>query len=235
MDTTTLIREVQGALAALADPERAAQMARYLKTTQPFYGVQAQPRREIAKAAARRHPPSTQAEYEAATLALWALPEREPRYVAIAYARHHERFITPAALPLYERMIREGAWWDFVDEIASRLVGGALAASPNKVWPVLDAWIDDPHLWIRRAAILAQLQRKTETDHERLFDYCVKRMDESEFFIRKAIGWALRAYSYVAPETVTLFLIAYEDDLSGLSFREGARVLKKRGYFDQLL
>ena len=126
-------------------------------------------------------------------------------------------------------MIREGAWWDFVDAIAAHLVGEAVIKDPHRGFALMDQWIDDPDMWIRRSAIICQLTLKERTDQERLFDYCRSRCHESEFFIRKAIGWALRQHSYIAPQAVKGFLLANRERLSGLSYREGAKRLIKQG------
>ncbi|MCP4658915.1 MAG: DNA alkylation repair protein [bacterium] len=217
------------ALAALADPDRAREMAAYMKTEMPFYGVASGPRRELAREAKRRFPIAGQSAYKRAIGALWRRPHREEKYVAIALARLHGSFVGPESLPLYERLIREGAWWDFVDEIAQHLVGSALLKDPEAVWPTLDRWIDDPDPWIRRTALLCQNRHKERTDEERLFRYCRARAHEQEFFIRKAIGWALRQYSYTAPAAVRWFLETYRDELSSLSFREAARQLGRSG------
>jgi 3-methyladenine DNA glycosylase AlkD len=133
-------------------------------------------------------------------------------------------------MPLYERLIREGAWWDLVDDAAIRLAGRVLRAHRQEMSDVMDAWIDDDDLWIRRSALISQIGHRAETDHGRLFDYCRKRAGESEFFIRKAIGWALRDYSYAAPERVMAFLTDNRQRLSGLSFREGAKALRRKGH-----
>ena len=227
--TRELVSFVQRSLARVADPVKAAAMAAYMKTDMPFYGVQKPERAPIARDAVRGYPPGDEGEYRERVLALWSLPHREEKYIALDYA-DQKRFVTPAALPLYERLIREGAWWDFVDFIASHLVGGALLRHRAAVQPVLDAWIEDRDLWIRRAAILAQLRHKGATDAERLFRYCRMQAHETEFFIRKAIGWALREYSKWNPEAVKAFLTEHRRELSGLSLREGAKHLAARGW-----
>ena len=132
---------------------------------------------------------------------------------------------TTASLPLIERMIREGAWWDFVDEIASNVIGGMLKRQPENMWPVLDRYIEDDDMWIRRTAILAQLKFKQETDFEKLASYCEACMDEKEFFIRKAIGWSLREYAKREPGKVKAFVAKHEQRLSGLSKREALKNL----------
>ncbi len=92
----------------------------------------------------------------------------------------------------------------------------------------MDQWISDPNMWIRRTGILSQNRHKVETDEKKLFEYCLERAHEKEFFIRKAIGWALREYSYVAPASVEKFLEKNKNVLSPLSLKEGAKQLARK-------
>lgn len=222
-----LARYVTAELRARADPAKAPAMAAYMKTAQAFYGVQTPTRATILRETRDRFVPVDQKSYGRNVLALWKLPYREEQYCAIAYARQHPRFITLSALPLYERMIRDGAWWDFVDEIAVNLVGAVLGNFRVKTRPIIERWIDDPDMWIRRTALLAHLKHKRETDAAQLFDHCLRRADESEFFIRKAIGWALRQYSKTDPRAVGAFLKKNRQRLSKLSFDEGSKHLAR--------
>ena len=127
-------------------------------------------------------------------------------------------------------MIRSGAWWDYVDPVAIALVGKVYLDRRESVSPILDRWIDDPDMWVRRTALIAHNRHKEKTDHRRLFRYCRARFEEREFFIRKAIGWALREYSYSAPERVSRFLTTHKRRMSGLSYREGAKALVRKGH-----
>jgi 3-methyladenine DNA glycosylase AlkD len=215
----------QTELDRLADLGRAPAMQAYMKTSMPFYGVTSPARRQVARRLRDECPPATPAEYRAQVEGLWALAHREEKYLAIDVAQAHRRFITFRQLDLYERMIREGAWWDFVDEIAAHLVGRVVLDDRDRMRPVLVRWIDDPDLWIRRTAILSQLLHKDRTDAAMLFDFCARRAEEKEFFIRKAIGWALRQYARTDPDAVREFVAAHTDSLSGLSIREATKHL----------
>ncbi len=200
-----MVRFVREGLARVAEPARAPAMAAYMKTSQPFYGVPRPKRAALFKEMRRRFIPSNRDSYEERVLALWRLPYREEQYVAIDYARQHAQFIVPESMKLYERMIREGAWWDLVDDIASHLVGAVMLRYRAQLRPVLDRWIDDKDLWIRRTALIAQLGHQHATDAAQLFDYCLRHAHEKEFFIRKAIGWALREYSKSNPRLCARF------------------------------
>lgn len=223
-----LAEYVQGELTRLADSKRAIAMAAYMKTAQPFYGVGAPQIHTIAAEARGRYPPATHAAYLRNVRALWKLPHREPRYIAIEYGKQRE-FLRPDSLPLFEQMVRDGAWWDFVDGIAASLVGMALLDHRKVVQSVLDGWITDGSFWIRRTAILAQLRHKSQTDSATLLRYCLTCAAEREFFIRKAIGWALREYSKSNPGGVAAFLKKNRVILSPLSLREGAKHLIRIG------
>ncbi len=212
-------------LSAVADSEKAADMARYMKSSVPFYGVQKPGRERVLRELKVALPPADSGEYVAAVLGLWGQPHREEKYLAIGYAKTFKEFITVDHLDLFERLIREGAWWDLVDDIAIRLVGSVLLAEPDTVGTVMDSWVTDPDMWIRRSAIISQLKHKGSTNEERLFSYCLDRASETEFFIRKAIGWALREYAKTAPDAVARFLVEHGSVWSGLTFREAAKHL----------
>ena len=225
LDERPLLRFVRTRLLAAGDARRAQAMAAYMKTNMPFYGVQKPGRVTIERALAERFPVTSRASYHAAVAALWREPHREAKYLAIAVARRHASYVTIGSVPRYERMIREGAWWDFVDEIATRLIGRVLLDDRARMSAKLDRWIDADDLWIRRTAIIAQLTHKVETDESRLFDYCRRRMHEREFFIRKAIGWALREHAKTNAAAVRRFLRTHRDELSSLSYREASKHL----------
>lgn len=217
------VRYVREALSAAADPDRAAGMQAYMKTSMPFYGVQKSRRVPIVRHIVRTWPPADQGEYEGLVLALWGLPHREEKYIALGVARAHRRFVVPESLPLYRRLIVEGAWWDLVDEIATHLVRHLVVNHPAETWPEVDRWVDAPDMWLRRSALLCQIGAKDATDADRLFDFCRRRMAEREFFIRKAIGWALREYAKTDPEAVAVFVSEHRDEMSGLSYREATK------------
>jgi len=214
-----------------ADPIKAGPMAAYMKTKAPFYGVQKPERVEIFKMMISIYKPETHAEYVKSTTALWDLPHREEKYAAIEFAMAFPEFIKIDSIKLYEHMIRDGAWWDLVDGIAANLVGGALATDRQAVTSILDRWISNKSMWLRRATIIAQLRHKDKTDPDTLFRYCRAQASEDDFFIRKAIGWALREYSKSEPEKVKGFILANQGVLSSLSYRESSKHLRHIGIF----
>lgn len=229
MNPADLVADATAALTAHADPEVGAGMAAYMKSSIPCLGVKKPQRVPIERQLARDHAPADQAAYEAAVLALWGQREREYRYLAIALARRWKRFVAAPSLPLYERLVQEGAWWDFVDEVAIHLIGRVWLLDRDVVGPWADARVDDEDMWLRRTAIIGQVAHKGETDAPRLFAYARARLHEREFFIRKAIGWALRAYSYVDADAVIAFVEAEQERMAGLTRREATKALARHG------
>ncbi len=227
--TAELTTFISSEYTKFANTTKAKDMAAYMKTDMPFYGIQKPSRVPIYKEMKQRFPISTRKQYEQSILALWQLPHREEKYAALELAHYWKKYITPSSVPLYRRLIREGAWWDLVDGIATKLVGIVWLHHRDRISPMMDTWNNDQDLWIRRSAIIGQIKHKHDTDATRLFDYCIAHADEQEFFIRKAIGWALREYSYIEPIVVSDFLLRHKSTLSGLSFREGAKHLKRSG------
>ena len=225
VDTEALADFVADRLHDVADTNKAGPMAAYMKTDMPFYGVQKAGRVPILRDTVTRFQPADRGEYRSAIGALWARPHREEKYLAIGYARSFPEFVTLSSVPLYRRMIVEGAWWDLVDETAIHLIGDVLHHQRDGMTPKIEAWIDDRDMWLRRTSILAQIGHKDATDVDLLFDACERRMHETEFFIRKAIGWALRDYAKTDPNGVTTFVTEHRGELSGLSYREATKHL----------
>ena len=226
MDTQAVVQVVTSQLTAAANPAKAGSMAAYMKTDMPFYGVQKAGRTPITERLKREFFPQNRDEYEEAVLALWQLPHREEKYLAIAYARSFDEFIGTASMPLYEQIITEGAWWDFVDEVASQLVGRVLFKERAGTEPGIRSWISEDDMWLRRTAIICQLKHKTDTDTVLLDAACTANLNDTEFFIRKAIGWSLREYAKTNPDWVKSYVEQHRTDLSGLSYREATKHLE---------
>lgn len=229
---SALVREVRGALEAAGDADRAAQQQAYMKSTMPYAGVATPAMRRIAKQAFTAHPLKSAADWQDGVLSLWRDARyREERYVAIGLARvpGYRPFRTPATLTVFDELIITGAWWDYVDEIAINLIGELLDSYPRELRPALLRWTADSDIWRRRSAILAQLKFKQETDLELLVATLEPAMESREFFLRKAIGWALREYSKTDPDFVIEFVTGHRDALSPLSKREAYKVMLKNG------
>jgi 3-methyladenine DNA glycosylase AlkD len=223
-----MVRLVQSELSKLQNTENAAKMQGYLKTEMPMYGVQKPARFEVEKIMHAHLIVDSPDMYRRSIESLWELPHREEKYLAIDLALKHSQFIGLETMDLFESMIRmDYMWWDLCDPISINVVGRI--ALQHDLEPKLRQWIRDDNMWIRRTAILTQLKHGRDTNSGLLFDSCRERMHEKEFFVRKAIGWALREYSKTDAEAVVSFLQKEKAKLSGLSYREGAKVLVRQG------
>jgi 3-methyladenine DNA glycosylase AlkD len=234
---TAIRRQLLRELRAVADPGKAAQQQAYMKSAMPYLGVVVPTQRKIAKSVFAAHPLADAARWQTLVLDIWRQAKfREERYCAIDLTglSRYRKWLTPAAMPMFEELIVTGAWWDYVDAIAINLVGRILAAHPEELTPLLMRWATDADLWRRRTAILAQLKFKANTDEALLFYALEASMEVKEFFLRKATGWALREYSKTRPDVVIAYVRKHRTQLSPLSKREGLKVLLKSGRIDSI-
>ena len=253
---------VLAAFAPLANARKGREMAAYMRTTQPFLGINDPERRPVYKELCRLFAPRNASGYRATTLAIWhagvhgdsdasvdspdgpgaAGPARQPRrdskmlppehtgprevmYAAVAYAAHFSDHHSVEHLPLYKRLVSEGGWWDIGDWVSNRIVASVMLKERSRTAAVMRKWIHDEVLWVRRAAILSQMGHKEQTDQRLLFEFSLDRAEEEDFFIRKAIGWALRAYARTEPDAVRDFLAKNKKKLSTLTIREAGKHL----------
>lgn len=211
-----------------ADQALGLKQKKWMRDQFPFLGIATPERRKLQKAIFKQHLHAAKQMSEDDTIeliqSLWNKSHREFHYAAIDIAKSALKHYSPKMLSVFEKMIRTNPWWDTVDDIASNLIGNLIKKHPALL-NQMDAWIQDEHLWIRRTALIFQLKWKKETDFKRLFDYCEKKMDEKEFFIQKAIGWALREYSKTDKRSVQEFLKKHRSALSPLSFAEASKHL----------
>jgi 3-methyladenine DNA glycosylase AlkD len=229
--THALIRAVRAGLAAQADPARARGMQRYMKSAMPYYGIPAPLQRRVWRDIFAEHPLASCEEVRSVALTLWrAAAYREERYAAIALTdfRRYACCQTRAAVPMYEEMIVTGAWWDYVDSIAAHRLGGLLRLFPKPMKREMLAWSRSDDLWKRRSAILCQLRFKQETDLGLLYATIKPALSSREFFLRKAIGWALRQYAWTNPKEVARYVRAHTAELSPLSKREALKNVGKK-------
>ena len=197
----------------------AQKQSSYLRNLFPFFGIVKPRVSKIADNFAKEIP------FDSSILwHLWEQNEREYQYIAILLARKNIKSFQQEDIVLLEKMIREKSWWDSVDDIAANLIGPHLLRFP-KLLNQMDEWIEDSSFWIRRTALIFQLRYKEKTDQKRLFHFIERQMDEKEFFIRKAIGWALREYSKTNPDGVRNFVNKQKENLSPLSIKEASKYL----------
>jgi 3-methyladenine DNA glycosylase AlkD len=222
----SLVRAVRRALGEAADPAKAAAMRAYTKSAMPYRGVQTAAQRQIYRRVYAAHELRDARAWRDTALALWRTARyREERYAAIDLTgqpryRHFQALDT---LPMYEEFIVTGAWWDFVDAVAIHRIGPLLAVYPRSMTRLVRRWSGDADLWKRRTAITCQLTFKERTDLALLYECIERNLADRDFFIRKAIGWALRQYAWTDPAEVRCYVRAHQDQLSGLSRREALK------------
>ncbi len=245
MTPSPLLADVRRRFLAQADPERAAKQQAYMKSAMPFHGLANTAVRAACKAAFAPYAFDDAPRWRGDVRALWhGATHREERYAAIELAE--DRRARPlqglprtarAAVPpnatglaseattLFAELIVTGAWWDYVDVIAAHRIGPLLLQAPATLRPIVLAWAHGDDLWLRRAAIIAQLGAKDATDRALLADCIAPALGDASFWLRKAIGWALRELAKTDPAWVRGYVAAHEARLSPLSRREALKGL----------
>ena len=216
---------VEAALRSQVDAQQAVPMKAYMLGQFEFLGIRAGPRRDAIKGLVQFT--GSADELLALAEALWRLPEREFRYVAVdLLAQHHTR-LDVSALPRILQLVQTDSWWDTVDGLAGVVGDISLRAKATQadLQNRMDECLLHPDLWVRRVAMLHQLGWREQTDEHRLFRYALTLAPEKDFFIRKAIGWALRDHARTRPDAVRAFLARHADQLSGLTRREAGKHL----------
>jgi len=216
--------ELEMAFREKASAETAGPMEAYMKNNFSFLGIKTTPRREILKELWKTHKEEIKQNSRVIALELFSKKEREFHYCAIEILiKELKKNYIKEDIQLIEKMIVTHSWWDSVDTIAKFLLGNYLVQFPAEIQNVVNRFSNSDNMWLNRSAILFQLDYKAKTDSELLFSICEKHKDSKEFFIQKAIGWALRDYSRFNPKGVTEFVT--KTDLKPLSKREALRNL----------
>lgn len=227
-DARALAKAVRAALGKLRDPVRAPAMQAYMKSAMPYLGIAAASRRKQVRALCRAQLPLGRRDFESVVLDLWRRARfREERYAAvdILLDPRHAEFMDLDLLPILEELIVDGAWWDYVDGIASHAIGTLLERHPTKMRPTLLRWAKGKDIWKRRSAILSQLGFKSRTDDAFLLACIEPSLDREEFFLQKAIGWALRQRAWSDPRVTRRLVRRLGDRLSPLARREALKNL----------
>ena len=194
-----------------------------MKSAMPFLGVAVPDVRRIARAEAKAAQMVDGETLRDAALTLWDdAVYREERYAAMSLLAMPPASVDLAIVPVVEHMVRTGQWWDYTDELAHRLAA-LHDSAPAAMAALARQWSTDQDLWIRRIAIISQMGRRDRVDRDLLAQVIAPNLGDSEFFIRKAIGWALREYARVEPDWVRQY--ADTHDLSPLSRREALKHL----------
>jgi 3-methyladenine DNA glycosylase AlkD len=226
-DVGAMRSQIEARLRPLADDLQAAPMRAYMLEQFPFLGIRATPRRQALRSLLRLNT-WTAPNLLMLAEALWDLQEREFQYVAVDLLGQHHRQLGLQSLRDLLRLVQRQSWWDTVDGLAG-VVGDILLLARETHGDVqgsMDMCLNHSNLWVRRVAMLHQLGWKTRTDESRLLHYALTLAPEKDFFIRKAIGWALRDYARAQPEIVRTFLTEHSQRLSAVTRREAGKHLR---------
>ena len=215
------VEELLENLKAVAKPDDAVAMKAYMKNKFEFLGVKTPVRRKLAKAFFKQQTDSV-IDWVFINES-WDNPYRELQYAALDYLEIRKKLLTPSDLPRLKKLAQTKSWWDTIDFL-DRLAGSIIARFPETKGIIL-VWSRDEDIWLRRLAIDHQLLRKEETDTELLEKILVNNLGQTEFFINKAIGWALRDYSKTNPDWVRDFIERHQAEMAALSIREGSKYL----------
>jgi len=223
-----VLSELRRALQRVGDPVKAPTMQAYMKSSMAYHGVPLPLVRKVCKevfAAARF---KNAVDWQSQVLGLWRNARfREERYAALHLAgdKRALAYQSPAAMKMYEELIVTGAWWDFVDEVAAHRIGPILRDHSAPMRRKMLTWSKCDNLWKRRSSIICQLGLKQHTDLELLYACIAPSLDSREFFLQKAIGWALRQYARTDGAEIKRYVRTNAARLSALSRREALKNL----------
>jgi len=199
-------------------------MSAYMKDHFAFYGVKSPLRKSLVREYWRDFREPAEEELKWLFEALWLDEHRESQYFAMDLMQKVQKKMDPSWLPLMETFVLNKSWWDTVDSLASNPIGNILYRHPELIDDFTGRWMKSGNMWLQRTCLLYQLKYKKDLDFDRLSKFIVVLIGSKEFFINKAIGWALRQHSKVAPGDVSLFLDTHPG-LSNLSIREARKYL----------
>ncbi|GEN88180.1 DNA alkylation repair protein [Oceanobacillus sojae] len=208
-----------------ADSNEAVKMKRYMRNQYEFYGLRAPQRKELVRSLIKKQGTPQEEHFREIIQELWEFPERDYQSIALELLDRKIKHFKEKDIELLEYLVINKSWWDTVDWIATKHVGHYFMQHPQNKKAVTGKWIDSENIWLQRTAILFQLKYKKLTDEDLLFRYINQCLGSEEFFINKAIGWALREYSKTNPQSVLEFVD--KTPLSRLSKTEALKAIKK--------
>lgn len=197
-------------------------MKKYMRNQFEFYGIKTPKRREIYREFLKEERKLKQIDWEFLD-ECYADEHREFQYLVCNYLERMQNFIEPKDIAHIQKFIQTKSWWDTVDSFNK--VIGKLTLRNEEVKQLMRKWTVDEDFWLRRIAIIHQITFKEQTDPELLQEVILENLGSDEFFINKAIGWALRDYSKTNPQWVRNFISKNQSKLSKLSVREGSKYI----------
>jgi 3-methyladenine DNA glycosylase AlkD len=223
MTPKQFVAKIEAIMKKHGNTQNAVAMSKYMKNYFPFFGIKKPLRAELTMPLikdVKEHANETWL-IDTAVL-LWKRKEREYHYIAIDLLMRYRKMLTPKSFKAIEELLVSNSWWDSVDGITGCVVSPLVSAYPE-LKTKMSAYISHPNMWLRRVSIIHQLPYRKNTDQGLLFEACLRNMNDQEFFIRKAIGWALRQYAKTEPKAVYSFVETHKQSLSGLSIREALK------------
>ncbi|MES2328956.1 MAG: DNA alkylation repair protein [Bacteroidota bacterium] len=208
-----------------SDKLKAKWMKGYLLNQFEFYGLQAPERKLLCKEHYKQYRVKDLAELESIVKECFGLPQREYQYFGIELFAFHKKLWKPSSIKTMEHCLKQKSWWDSVDGIASEWLGPYFKMFPEQVVPVTSKWNLSKNMWLQRSSIMFQKKLKKDMDTALLSKYILNCVHSKEFFIQKAIGWALREYSKTDPKWVIKFV--KENKLAPLSEREALKRISR--------
>ena len=214
--------EIIDCLEARADNARALDMSKYMKNKFEFFGVGASVRNEIWKPYFKEAKKTKKIDWDFIEIC-FKHNKRECQYTAAYYLKYMQRFLVEDDIPKLKELVLTKSWWDTVD-ILDKVIG-SIIYNNKKLYPIILEWSKDDNIWLRRVAIDHQLLRKENTDEQLLEKILINNLNHKEFFVNKAIGWALRDYSKTNPQWVRNFIEVHKENMASLSIREASKYL----------
>ncbi len=217
---------VKTALEPLANSDNARQMQAYMRDQFQFYGIQSTSRREVLKPLFSKQQLPAVEDLPRIVRELWLVPQRECQLVAIDLLIKRKKQLPEIFLSDLEWLITTKSWWDSVDLLATHIVGALFLNYPDQTQEYIMRWRQSDNIWLIRSSLLYQLKFKQQTDTKLLFEIIKENQADNEFFIQKAIGWALRELSKTDGESVVSFI--EQQSIQGLAKREGLKWLNRQ-------
>jgi 3-methyladenine DNA glycosylase AlkD len=225
MDATTYAYNLRALFQEKANPLHAPAMEKYMLNQFRFFGIPSPERKLLTRDFKQQYGLPAPIRFNETVRLIWEMEERELQYAIMEIISSKQCLKNPERIHLFEEMIVNRSWWDTVDYIASNLVGPWMSLYPERTAEFTESWLNSGNLWLQRTVLLFQLKYRDKTDEQLLFNAIRQLTGSREFFIRKAIGWALREYSKTRPGSVIRFVEATA--LSPLSRREAMKVILK--------
>ena len=214
--------EIIDCLEARADNVRALDMSKYMKNKFEFFGVGAAERNEIWKPYFKEAKKTKKIDWDFIEIC-FKHDKRECQYTAAYYLKYMKKFLVEDDIPKLKELVLTKSWWDTVD-ILDKVIG-SIIYNNKKLYSIMVEWSKDDNIWLRRVAIDHQLLRKENTDEQLLEKILINNLNHKEFFVNKAIGWALRDYSKTDPQWVRNFIEVHKENMASLSIREASKYL----------